>query len=166
MIRGIGISVVKPTDEFIRKVKMFKNAVLHMIFGVHSQNDFELLSDNDLKLLILEYKGCGRGMKFMYTEKEQLIINSSWIRNHIMNLQSKFAVISFDNLAVSQLGMKSKVSSDAWEKYFLGEDGKFTFYIDCVSNTFSKNSTIHSEQAFSIDSKTVIEMFQFIRNKE
>ena len=45
----------------------------------------------------------------------------------------------------------------------MGDDGKYTFYIDMVKGEFSKNS-IASER-YPIGDKTIDEMFKFITSK-
>lgn len=54
------------------------------------------------------------------------------------------------------------MSQDKWEKFYMGNDGEFTFYIDLVNKTFSKSSlsTEHFPITDSID-----DMFKKIKNK-
>ena len=46
----------------------------------------------------------------------------------------------------------------------MGNDGQFTFYIDMVENKFAKNSL--STYTYTIDDKTIDEMFNIIKIKE
>jgi hypothetical protein len=72
-----------------------------------------------------------------------------------------FKTVEFDNLALEQLSMQSKISDAVWNKHFMGEDGDFTFFINLVDGYFAKNSTspIHYPIMDSVD-----EMFRFIQN--
>jgi len=50
-------------------------------------------------------------------------------------------VVSFDNLAISQLDLKAQVSDDVWSELFQGEDSTHTFYIDAVKQEVAGTST-------------------------
>ena len=45
----------------------------------------------------------------------------------------------------------------------MGDDGDYSFYIDAVSQTFAKNSTISKDQNYPV-LESVDDMFNFIRN--
>ena len=92
--------------------------------------------------------------------------NINWFPGHMKkNLEkmlSHFKVISFDNLAITQLDIKRLMSEEDWEEFYMGDDGGFTFYIDMVDGTFGKNSLVTERYPImdSIDS-----MFQKILNE-
>lgn len=48
----------------------------------------------------------------------------------------------------------------------MGDDGTFTFYIDLVNQTFSKNSVIAKSKCFPIAGMNVDEMFAVVRNTD
>ena len=48
--------------------------------------------------------------------------------------------ISFDNLAIEQLKLESKINPDDFNNYYMGDDGMFTMYIDLVKEEFSVSS--------------------------
>jgi hypothetical protein len=50
-------------------------------------------------------------------------------------------VVSFDNLAIEQLDLKSQVTPEAWSELFQGEDGNHTFYCDAVKGEVARTST-------------------------
>ena len=54
------------------------------------------------------------------------------------------------------------MSDKEWEEFYMGDDGGFTFYIDLVAGTFSKNSL--SMDRYEIGDKNIDEMFNQIRN--
>ena len=161
LIYGLGISLVSITDEFLKLVKQYPNAVIHMINGVHTLDDFRKLYDKDLKILILGYKEFRRGKNYYNEEVE---FNKE--RNYVFlpEIVQHFKVISFDNLALDQLKVKDIMRKEDWEKFYLGNDGQFTMFIDSVSKTFSKSSTtpIENRQKMLDDIKP---MFDFIRTK-
>ena len=73
-----------------------------------------------------------------------------------------FDVVSFDNLATEQLDVRSLVSEDEWNRYYMGDDGTFTFFVDLVDMKFARDSM--TTDLHYIDNKNVIEMFQSIKN--
>lgn len=57
-----------------------------------------------------------------------------------------FKVISFDNLAINQLEVKSLMNPKQWEAFYMGDDGidgsltSSSMFIDAVEGTFAINS--------------------------
>ena len=137
LIKGLGISLVNPTEEFIEKLKSFPNAVIHVINGVVRFQDLEKLYDKDLKILILGYKQFRRGNEF-YSEKVEL--NKSIMHFKLKEITEHFKVVSFDNLALKQLDVKRLMTEDEWNEFYMGDDGSFTMYIDMVNKQFAKSS--------------------------
>ena len=93
-----------------------------------------------------------------------------WLRNNIINLLQcgRFKVGSFDNLAITQLDLERQIKEKTdlkWDELYMGDDGDYSFYIDAVSQTFAKNSTISKNQNYPT-LESVDDMFNFIRNKE
>ena len=140
LIYGLGISLKEPTENFISLVKTYPNAVIHVINGILSASDVEKLSDNNLKMLILGYKQLRRGEDWYDKDNENIIAKQMWLKNNLDNMLNHFEVISFDNLAIAQLDVKRLMSNEQWEEFYMGDDGKYTFYIDMVDGTFGKNS--------------------------
>ena len=143
LIYGLGVSLVTITDEFIKKVQQIPTAVIHMINGVHSVEEFKKLYDKNLKVLILGYKEFRRGKAYyneeVEFEKERLYVFLPEVVEH-------FKVVSFDNLALDQLKVKDMLSKAEWDQFFMGNDGTFTMYVDSVNKTFSRSSTTPIEQ--------------------
>lgn len=164
LIKGIGISLTDPTQEgFIEAVKEFPNAVIHVIAGVVKQNDIKYLMDKDLKLLILGYKHKGRGDKYYQDHMYNIESEIYFLERNVAELANHFEVVCFDNLAITQLNMRDKFSDEDWEKFYAGDDGTVTFYIDLVSGTFARSSL--SDIHYSIGDKSIDEMFQIIREE-
>ena len=157
LVYGIGISAIDINDDFIYKVKNFKNAALHIINGIITKEDFLKLAGKELKILILGYKDFGRGI---YFKNPQIKINQNNLRSLMPGIFSQFKVVSFDNLALEQLRLKYIIPKKYYETHFMGEDGQYTMYIDLVKQEFAKNSI--SSERFKILPE-ISEMFKKIR---
>ena len=160
LIYGIGVSLRKPTHEFIEKIQKFPNAVIHTINGILSPSDYEILKDNNLKVLILGYKHLRRGNDYYAVNHIHVQQMQSWLYNNLKEMLNHFEVVSFDNLAIEQLDVKRLLSDKDWDEFYMGDDGTMTFYIDMVEGTFGKNS-LATERYPIMDS--IDEMFQKIR---
>lgn len=160
LIYGIGVSLRKPTREFIEKIKKFPNAVIHTINGILSPSDYEILKDNNLKVLILGYKHLRRGNDYYALNHINVQQLQAWLYNNLKEMLNHFEVVSFDNLAIEQLDVKRLLSDKDWNEFYMGDDGTMTFYIDMVEGTFGKNS-LATERYPIMDS--IDEMFQKIR---
>ena len=144
LIWGLGVSLVEPTEKFIALVKQYPNAVIHVINGIFSPKDAMVLGDNDLKLLILGYKNLRRGSEWLEKDRSYIEMNQGWLSRNIEYLIDKFKVLSFDNLAIEQLGIKekwNKLSDKPWKEFYAGDDGSMTYYIDMVERKFARSST-------------------------
>ena len=161
LIYGLGISLKEPTEEFISLVKTYPNAVIHVINGILNVSDVAMLADNNLKILILGYKQLRRGEDWYNKDYENIIINQKWLKKNLERMLSHFKVISFDNLAITQLDVKKLMSEEDWEEFYMGDDGKYTFYIDMIDGTFGKNS-LATERYPIMDN--IDEMFQRVLN--
>ena len=163
-IKGIGISLTDPTQEgFIEKVKQYPNAVIHVVAGILNPEDLTPLMNRGLKLLILGYKTTGRGTNYYLDNFQSIIDNIKWLSSTLDEVIDGFEVVSFDNLALDQLDVKSKVSKKEWDMMYAGEDGTNTFAIDLVDGTFARNSV--SRIKYTIGDKTIDEMFETIKNE-
>lgn len=163
-IKGIGISLTDPTQEgFIKKVKKYPNAVIHVIAGATHPEDIGYLIGRGLKLLILGYKKTGRGNLYYEQNKETIEDNIMWVESGLDDIVDGFKVVSFDNLAVEQLHLKDKLTKEEWDTFYGGDDGTQTFFIDLVKGVFAKNSL--SRIVYTIGDKTIDEMFEIIKNE-
>ena len=91
--------------------------------------------------------------------------NMGFLYTMLPLLPSMFKVISFDNLALEQLKVQRILSEKEWSEFYMGDDGQYTFYIDAVRGTFSKDSVTAEVERFDISQKSVDEMFNEIRTK-
>lgn len=154
LVYGVGISLTKPTDNFIQRIKPFNNAVIHVINNVHTEEMLSKLYNHNLKILILGYKDFGRGNDWAINKRNSLY-------DCLPKLFNKFQVVSFDNLAIEQLKPQRFMTKTDWESFYMGDDGNFTFYIDAVEQKFAKCSFDNTR--FNVDNLTVQQMFNKIR---
>lgn len=160
LIYGLGISLNNPTENFISLVKQYPNAVIHVINGILSPSDVGMLADNDLKMLILGYKMLRRGINHYTVDHENIDFLQHWLKENLGEMISHFKVISFDNLAIQQLDVRRLMTKEKWDEFYMGDDGKYTFYLDLVEGTFGKNS-LATERYPIMDN--IDDMFQKIR---
>lgn len=169
LIHGLGVSLVKPTYEFIKLIKQYPNAVIHTIAGITEINDYRLLAFNDLKVLILGYKNIGRGERYWNLDlgtTDYIIRDMYELQCNLKRMVSDnwFKVISFDNLALKQLDVKSLLSDDEWNEFYAGDEGSHTFFIDLVEKKFAKNSMMSNDKKHDL-LDNVNDMFQVIKNE-
>ena len=171
LIYGLGVSIdgiyddsKENVDNMISQFKMFPNLVLHVINGIISVEDLELLKGNDLKVLILGYKQFGRGVDFFGHNGLGVLCGQNDLYNKLPEIVDDewFEVVSFDNLAIEQLDPKRLMTEREYSRFYMGEDGNFTFYIDAVNGKFARCSTATERYDLMDDVKT---MFNVIRNE-
>lgn len=163
LIHGIGVSLINPTEEFLEKIHTLPNAVLHTINGILTENDLKSLKDKGVKVLILGYKDMRRGSDYKNNNTDIIINNQTWLKNNIKAIiEDKWLrVVSFDNLAIEQLGIKDILSDEQWNECYMGNDGEFTFYIDMVKGEFGLNSM--STKRYKIGERSIDNMFSLIK---
>ena len=172
LIYGVGVSIINPTDNLIREIREFPNAVVHLIAGITPLSTFEKLANNGLKVLILGYKDVGRGESFFNHNANTVDAKLEWLRNFIPNLiKSKwFEVVSFDNLALKQLDVKNHVHPRWWKEHYMGDDGvdgeltSASMYIDLVAQTYARNS--FSDNVRKIKEHNINKMFEDLRRSD
>lgn len=162
LVYGLGVSLQDANDSFINEIQQFQNAVIHVVSGIVSIDDLAKLRHHGLKILILGYKRVGRGVEYGKEKETYIYLSQALLKDYLKKIISWgwFKVISFDNLAIDQLDVNSLMSEDEWDKFYMGDDGKFSMYIDMVNKTFSKNSMSTEHYALTDDIK---EMFDTIR---
>lgn len=163
LIWGIGISLVKPTKTFLKKIAYYDRAVIHVINGIVTRNDLYAMANQGLKLLILGYKSLGRGKDFIIQD-ESVHQNMRWLQWNLCHMIGKFKAVSFDNLAIKQLNVKDLVG-DNWDEFFMGNDGQHTFYVDLVKKKFYRSSLESESNGFALTNNAP-SMFRQIRDMQ
>ena len=158
LIHGIGISINEPiTDIIIEKIKSIPNTVIHTIAGIMPWKGYEALADNGLKLLILGYKIHGRGIVYFNNNDDSIINGILTLKEKLPYLFKHFSVVSFDNLALEQLNVQYMVDKETWEQSYMGDDGKYTMYVDLVEEEFATSSI---SPRYPIHSNNIEELFK------
>ena len=157
LIWGIGVSVNRSitTNEYWKMVQ-FKNLVIHLIAGV-SKTPNILYSLRDMKLLILGYKDFGRGHKYFEHNGDEIKEGIDWLCNELPEIQRYYKLISFDNLALEQLKVRDWIDKKVWDTCYMGDDGKYTMYLDMVKEEFAMSSV---SPRYKINSNSVEELFR------
>lgn len=138
LIMGLGISIHGNDWESVKYLKtLSENIVYHIIIGVHEISILDELNKlGNCKVLILGYKTFGRGLGYFKDEK---VRDTTLWRFFIKNYLGKF-VMSFDNLALEQLDIKTLMSAKFWNTFYMGDDFTFTMYIDAVNEEYAPTS--------------------------
>lgn len=143
LIHGLGVSLNDPTKEFIEAIEKYPNAVIHVINGIVDMLQLKKLSGHHLKLLILGFKTYGRGEPYYKALSGQVEALKSRFYEELPAIieDGLFDCVSFDNLAIKQLEPKRIMSEDEWQKFYLGNDGFASMYIDAVNMEYARSST-------------------------
>ena len=157
LIYGVGISGSTEWPIIDRDIPIINsNTTLHFIVGVDEPQEV-LKMAKDHKVLILGYKQVGRGKEFYPKVKDRVAEWQYWTPAILARTQS---IVSFDNLAIEQLNVRSFIDSSSWNKYYMGGEGEFTMYIDAVDGNYAVSS---ADKRYPINGKTVKEMFIDVR---
>ena len=163
LIYGLGVSFSSFDDDFWNKIiKDNPNVVVHLIAGIHGGDVFDYFANKGVKILILGYKDFGRGHELLEKANKVISIQLNWLKDNLRNYLDKFKVISFDNLAITQLNVKNLLTSDEWNKFYQGDDGTHTMYVDLVNKQFAKTST--SNKRYPLLSN-IDDMFKIIKEE-
>lgn len=165
LIYGLGVSLTKPTGYFSNCLKDFPTAVIHVIAGVNTVEQLRQMAGWNFKILILGYKNFGRGIEYGSKHQDAIAANIKELNETLPQMieEKWFDNISFDNLALEQLDVKSLLSPEQWERFYMGKDGTSTMYIDMVNKEFAKSST-SSKRYPLLDN--IEDMLEVIRREE
>lgn len=176
-IFGIGISLgecTKLTDEDFNKYILCSNNLEHIVFhsvlGLNSYQDICRLKEHiqlhNLRILFLGYKHVGRGVLHDMLFHEHIQENIKDIEEHLSDISEMLKTVAFDNLAVEQLCLESKFPEDEWKKKYMGNDGRFSMYIDLVNQTCARNSCVPKDKqyTFTIDTK-LHDIFELVKDE-
>ena len=157
LIHGLGVSVNGMLySDLIDAMRKFPNVVVHVIAGIVTPD--VLKQFDGMNLLILGYKNFGRGKK--YKENHDIEPEIKWLADNLFNIAGSYRAFSFDNLAIEQLGIRQRLTEDGWSRFYMGDDGKYTMYVDLVRNEFAKSSV---STRMPINSNYIEELFRQVR---
>lgn len=163
LIRGLGISYRfnKYRDSIKTKqlCEDYDSIVWHIIIGVVPFSYIEALVEEipNIKLLLLGYKNFRKGAIYLSEHGASIAENITDTYRKLPLLFKKAKVVSFDNLAIEQLNVKRLFTDEGWQKFYMGDDGTFSMYIDAVNKTFAKTST--STKTHDVANLSIPQMF-------
>lgn len=164
LVKGIGISLRKPTEEFIRKVLEYPNAVIHTINGILTAEDIDMMKNNDLKILVLGYKNLGRGVSYKDNCLADVERNQKYLYNILPMMIEWFKVVSFDNLAIEQLDVRRIISKEDWDSFYMGDEGTASMFVDLVTRQFGVSSLCKPDEMYPI-MDNVRDMFKVVKEE-
>ena len=141
LIYGLGVSFTNVDDEVWDKILSYPNAVVHLIAGYHSRDVFEYFANKGAKILILGYKNWGRGEDYFKNYSNQIRVRTRELKEILPTLFTKCKVVSFDNLSIKQLDIRTVIGEEKWKEFYMGDDGQYTMYVDMVKQECAKSST-------------------------
>ena len=141
LIYGLGVSFTNVDDEVWDKILSYPNAVVHLIAGYHSRDVFEYFANKGAKILILGYKNWGRGEDYFKNYSNQIMVRMRELKEILPTLFTKCKVVSFDNLSIKQLDIRTVIGEEKWKEFYMGDDGQYTMYVDMVKQECAKSST-------------------------
>jgi len=155
LVYGVGISDLS-TCLMLQLNDLFPvNGVCHAVVGIDEPCDVIKLRAAGCNVLVLGYKRYGRGAEYYGETVEQNIARWRYFIGTILSQPD--GVLSFDNLALEQLDIRSKVSPGVWAERYMGDDGRFTMYFDAVANEYGISSVSERRDA---EGMTLSEMFR------
>ena len=161
LIHGIGISLTNSSNpRLYKELERFPDAVIHTIDGLLTKEDIKNMFDKDIKMLILGYKIIGRGVEYFNQHEFDIDNNVKYLRDNIEEISKHFAVVSFDNLSLQHLDIKSYLTEREWDALYMGDEGQYTFFIDAVNKKFAVSSL--TEEKYDL-TDSVDDMFRKVR---
>ena len=156
LIYGLGISLNRYDPQTFEIAKRYPNIVFHVILGI--VNKEKLLSiPSGLKILLLGYKRFGRGIDFY---SDEILKNIKEVERNFKDIKSNFSSIGFDNLALEQLEAKKHLPRPIYNEFYMGDDGKFTMYIDLVKKEYAVSSTSSTRYPLLNDIESMFKTFK------
>lgn len=169
LMSNLGIILVDSENtEFIDKLNKFPNVTIIAEVGVFNGSDLDNLAEKGFNLLLRGYYSSDNNKEFSEKNFKDFEYNRDWLVKTIdSEVIPAFEKVSFDNLALSQLGIDDTrfTSKDKDENnLYFGNDGEFSLYIDMIKNEFS-NSPYSKERYKIEDFMTSDKMFRELRKR-
>lgn len=146
LIKGLGVSY--SDSKYLKDIEPFiaisSNIVFHVIMGVNDVKvidelfEFTKVQSANCKVLVLGYKDYGNGSHYYGINKKAIDENKLRWYCYIATYFKKSGItLSFDNLAIDQLNLKRFFTEKAWDKFYMGDEGRFSSYIDAVNQHYA-----------------------------
>ena len=154
-------------DMFSERSVSVNHPVIHIIAGIFPPSQLNDLFDySNIPILVLGYKQWGRAKNTDLPEGIKEF--EQQIKQQIYKMRTKdYAgfygrkTLGFDNLALEQLDIKSALTDKEWDRFYLGEEGHHSMYIDAVEGTFARTS--RSSERVSWNDVGLLEYFKSLR---
>jgi hypothetical protein len=166
LVKGVGISYSSSgyLSDIAPILLATNNVVFHLIMGINKVNDVKVLHsfcqtlDRTCKILLLGYKNFGFGINYYLKNKKIEDNKYSWYTQLAGYFKQENLVLSFDNLAISQLKLRRYFTDEAWNNFYMGDDFVFSMYIDGIEQHLAPSSTATNRVSFK--DHTLLEYFQ------
>lgn len=169
LVFGVGCSADGYYDDVASECASRGNVVVHLIAGIVRPCDIAKYAVRGCKLLILGYKNMGRAS----VESVPDMSETARVVGDIVSGRIRCKVVSFDNLALEQLGIRRLIGEDRWNGMYMGDDGvdgaltSASMYVDAVSHVYARNSLTKSVHAYDPHNvPTVTEMYRNLVRSE
>ena len=168
LISHLGVILIDSEDsESLDRMEEFKNTTIIATAGIFNGLDLDNLESHRFNILIKGYYSSDNNKEYSEQNNIDFGFNKSWLVNKIdEEILPAFKTVTFDNLAISQLGIDDPRFTPADEKIplYLGNDNEFSLYIDMVNSEFS-NSPYSKEKYKIEDYMTSDRMFRELRKR-
>lgn len=137
-LTALGISVTEGGPDLKNLIpEKFKDTwVSHLILGVTSLDTYRRVKEISPRILWLGYKTWGRGKNWKPKNWNDLE------REITRDLCGGYSgILAFDNLALTQLDIKSKMLKSEWDAFYQGPEFSRSMYIDGVRGMYAPSST-------------------------
>lgn len=138
---------------------IIKTEVIHTIIGVISPEEFEYICECNPRVLLLGFKQFGRGEKMTIDKLDEWKKIVRKIK-YQMNTKYKNLTLSFDNLALEQLDLKSAFLEKDWNRFYLGDEFTHSMYLDAVNGEYAPTSRSPKNERVSWDELDIITYFK------
>lgn len=151
-VTGLGISITPSSAiDYLGKLSS-NNLVAHMILGINSISDYRRVKEKFSRILWLGFKIWGRN-------RNSVLPDLTEIRREIVQdlYTGRNLVLAFDNLAITQLDLRSSFLKKEWESFYLGNEFTSTMYVDAVRGEYAGYSI--SPDRISWDDLNILEYY-------
>lgn len=163
---SVGISIVSNNPPLDKLSNLYRGSfVFHVIVGVTPISTLKDLIEcvrgciASIKILVLGFKNYGRGKSFNIDPK----LMDNWKKEIKSMLYyrsfGETLFLSFDNLAIEQLGIKDALLDYEWETCYQGDEFTNTMYINAVDEFFAPTSYSTEKKSWSEYNNDIIKYF-------
>ena len=170
LMSRLGVILTDSEDQdFINHLQEFKDPTVIVTVGVFNGDDLDNLEGKGFNLLIKGYASTENNKEYTEANSQNIEYNREWlVRSIDSEFLPAFKSVSFDNLAISQLGLADErftKKDEEHNNFYFAVDGDFSLYIDMINGEFSSSN--YSKERYKIEEymKTADKMFREIRKR-